>query len=89
MKKWIYSVAVLTGFGLATPIALADDVTMDQLPEAVRQTIQQEIGSAQIGEIERDREGGRTYYEVEFTENGRRYELDIAEDGRVIQRHAD
>jgi hypothetical protein len=89
MKKWIDSIAVLAGLALTTSLALAEDVTMDQLPEPVRRTIQEEIGSAQIGEIERDREGDRTYYEVEFVENGRRFELDIAANGQVLRRHAD
>lgn len=89
MKRIIYSLAALAGLALATPVALADDVTMEQLPDPVRQTIQREIGSAQVGEIERDEERGRTYYEVEFVENGRRYELDVGEDGQVLRRHPD
>ncbi|AKF03119.1 PepSY domain-containing protein [Sandaracinus amylolyticus] len=88
MKLWIHSAAVGAALVLA-PLALAQDVPREQLPEAVRRTLDREIGQAQVGEIERDREGGTTIYEVELVENGRRYELDISEDGRVLRRHPD
>lgn len=97
MRKWIGSVALGTGLMLSAPIALAqhqqqqqrDEVTMDQLPQAVRQTVQREVGNGQVEEIEREQEQGRTIYEVEFTQNNRKFELDIGEDGQVLQRHAD
>lgn len=89
MKKWIYSAVALSALALGTPVALADDVTLEDLPQEVRRTVERELGEAHIGEIERDDERGRTYYEIEFIQNGRRFELDVAEDGEVIRRHRD
>ncbi len=89
MKKWIYSMAATAALALAAPVALAEDVTMDQLPGPVRDTVQRELGQGQLGDIERDHEQGRVVYEVELIDNGRKFELDIAEDGRLLQRHPD
>ncbi|HEY8429380.1 MAG TPA: PepSY domain-containing protein [Sandaracinaceae bacterium] len=87
--KWIYAAAAAVGLTLAAPVAFADDVTMDQLPDPVRQTMEREIGQGQVGDMERDDDLGRVVYEIEFVENGRKFELDIAEDGRLLNRHPD
>ncbi len=90
MKELLYSIAACAGLALAVPVAYAEDVTMDQLPSAVRQTLQRELGEqAQVGDMERDQDRGRTVYEIEFVENGRKFEIDIGEDGRVLNRHPD
>jgi hypothetical protein len=82
----VLSVAALTA---GAPVALADDVSMEQLPDPVRETVQREAGDAQILEIERDREPSGTVYEVEVLQEGRKFEIDIADDGRLLQRHED
>lgn len=64
MTKWIHALAAAAGLALASPVALAEDVTMEQLPQPVRQTLQRELGQAQVHEIERDRHGDRVVYEV-------------------------
>lgn len=89
MKKWMVAVAAAGGIVLAAPLVYADDVRMDDLPRPVRDTVQREIGQGQISEIERDREPEGTVYEVEYRENGQKFELDVGEDGHVIRRHPD
>lgn len=88
MTKWIYAIAAAVGLALAAP-ALAEDVTMDQLPQAVRQTLERELGQGRVHEIERDRDGDRVVYEVEIYDGGQKFELDIAEDGRLLSRRPD
>jgi hypothetical protein len=75
----------------ATP-ALADDkpvdndnMTLESLPEAARQTIEREVKSAKILEIERDQVGALVIYEVEFMEGNKRFELDVGEDGKILK----
>jgi hypothetical protein len=65
------------------------DVTIDQLPPAVRATVERETTGGQITDIERDHEQGKVIYEVEFTSGGKEYELDIAEDGKLLERRLD
>lgn len=88
MTKWIYAMVAAAGLALAAP-ALAEDVTMDQLPQPVRQTLERELGQGQVHEIERDRDGDRVVYEVEIYDRGQKFELDIAEDGRLLSRRPD
>ena len=75
---------------LGSSLALAgQDVTIDQLPAPVRATVDRETKGGQITDIERDTERGKTIYEVEFVLDGKEYELDIAEDGKLLERRLD
>lgn len=75
---------------LASGLALAgQDVTLDQLPEAVRATVDRETRGGKITDMERDTERGQTIYEVEFVLDGKEYELDIAPDGKLLERRLD
>jgi hypothetical protein len=65
------------------------DVSVDQLPPAVRATVDRETKGGQITDIERDSELGQLIYEVEFTLDGKEFELDIAEDGKLLERRLD
>jgi uncharacterized membrane protein YkoI len=67
----------------------SQDVTLEQLPPAVKATVERETQGGQITEIEREDEQGRVIYEVEFTSGGKEYELDIAEDGKLLERRLD
>ncbi len=88
--KWIHSLAAGIVLVLAAPPAFAEDISLEQLPPPVRETLQREVSQqAQLGDVERDHDRGRTIYEIEFSEDGRRFEIDIGEDGRVLNRHAD
>lgn len=73
-----------------TTLALAgQDVTLDQLPPAVRATLEKETKGGSIKDIEKDREGGKEIYEVEFTLDGHDWELDIAADGKLLEKRLD
>lgn len=84
--------AILAGLMLLPATVLADDedVTLEQLPEPVRQTALREVKDGIITDIEREIERGVTIYEVEFVEkSGTKLELDIGEDGTLLRRHRD
>lgn len=65
------------------------NVSVDQLPAPVRATVDRETSGGQIKEIEREDELGKVTYEVEFTVDGKEYALDIAEDGKLLERRPD
>jgi len=88
--KYLATLFTPTAILLTTSVCLAgQDVTIDQLPEAVRATVDRETKGAQITDIERDAERGQTIYEVEFVLDGKEYELDVAADGKLLERRLD
>jgi hypothetical protein len=64
----------------------ADEVSLEQVPPAVRATIERELGGGRLEEIERETKNGRTVYEVELVRDGKEREVHIAEDGTVLER---
>ena len=72
--------AMLIGMGMMGGLAvtgLADDeeeVSIDQVPAAVKATILKETANGKITEIERETEKGQTVYEVEFILDGKEIE---------------
>jgi uncharacterized membrane protein YkoI len=64
----------------AQKMALAD------LPAAVRAAIDKEIPGATIDQIEKENEGGKVVYDVEAKLNGKHVEMDVADDGKVLNR---
>jgi hypothetical protein len=90
MKSWMHAAPFALALVLAAPVAHAEDVTMADLPAPVRETVQREVGTAELGDIERDDDDrGGTVYEIEFRENNRKFELDVSPEGQVLRRHAD
>lgn len=85
--------AVLTGVTLAagTGAALADDddVRLEDLPAAVRATVDREAKDGVIEDIERKTRNGRTVYEVEIERYDQEVKLHIDENGKVIHRRVD
>jgi uncharacterized membrane protein YkoI len=66
-----------------------EDVSLDQVPAAVKATILKEAGGATITELERETEDGRVIYEAEFEVDGKEIEINVAEDGKLISREVD
>jgi hypothetical protein len=81
------ALAVLTSSSLASA---GEDVPFDTLPAPVKATVQREVKTGQILEIERDTKKGAPVFEVEFSDpNGVKWELDIAPDGTLLSRRED
>ncbi len=80
--------------GMVTLVAWAGDeqeeeVTLDQVPAAVKATILKESAGGKITEIERETKNGKTVYEAEFLRNGQEIEIKIAPDGTVLGREVE
>ncbi len=63
-------------------------LTMDQLPAAVKATIEKESKGATVGEIEKETEGGKTFYEAEIVKNGRHSFVHVSTRGKVLKRES-
>jgi hypothetical protein len=60
--------------------------TMDQLPAAVKKTIEKESAGGKVEEVEKETEHGRTFYEAEIVKNGKESYVHVAPDGKVLKR---
>jgi uncharacterized membrane protein YkoI len=64
-------------------------VTLEQLPAAVKATLTSEAGSGTIDEIVKVTEGDKVIYEADVLKDGKKYEVQIAEDGTLIKSAVD
>ena len=62
------------------------EVTLDQLPPPVRETVSRESGGAPVGKIEREQEKGKTVYEAKIMKGTKTQEVKIDESGKVLGR---
>lgn len=53
------------------------------LPEAALKAIQASFPNAAIGDVEKEREKGVPYFEVELREGGREFEVEVTADGKI------
>jgi len=92
-KREKYAHAVVLGL-LTLTLAACDDareeekVGIDQVPPAVKATIEQESKGGTLKEIEKLTQNGKTAYGAEIVMNGKEQQTVIAEDGTVIKRAA-
>ena len=63
----------------------AKKISLDQAPKAVRDAINNRFPDAEVSSIEKENEGGKVVFDVELKHKGRKYEMDIEEDGTIIE----
>ena len=86
----ITTIMLTASLMFAAPFAYADkDLKLEELPQAARETVEREVKTGKITEIDPDEHRGRKYFEVEFVENNQRFEIHVAEDGKLLQRKKD
>ena len=61
-------------------------VTMNDLPAAVRSTLDRESAGGKVTEVERELKNGRTVYSADVTINGKEWDVAIAEDGTLLSK---
>ncbi len=87
----------LFGLGVISTVSLMawaedkreEEITLEQVPAAVRATILKEAAGAKITEVERETKNGKTVYEAEFLRDGQEIEVKIAPDGTVLSREVE
>ncbi|HUW81506.1 MAG TPA: PepSY-like domain-containing protein [Phycisphaerae bacterium] len=87
----------MIGLGVVGALAFAawaaegdeQQVTLDQVPAAVKATILKESAGAKITGIERETKNGKTIYDAEFLLNGKGIEIKVAPDGTLLGREAE
>jgi hypothetical protein len=68
------------------PCAWAQDekVAIDKLPKKVFETLAARFPGATITTVSRTIENGQVVYDVEMTRRGRKHEMDLKEDGSIV-----
>ena len=62
------------------------NVTLDQIPAPVRATIKRESAGGVVEEIQKETQQGEIKYEVDLVVGGQKIDLEIAEDGSILER---
>jgi uncharacterized membrane protein YkoI len=70
--------------GISAVLAQEEEVSLDQVPAAVRTTIEEHAGDHAIVEIEREMENGEVVYEVEQMVNGQEVEFLVSASGEYL-----
>src|SRR5262245_55104845 len=89
---------ILSGLGVCAFVALSLFVTMataqdkkeeklafDKIPKVVRDAVLGRFPGAQTTSITKETVDGKVVYDIELTQKGRKYEMDIEENGTVIE----
>ena len=61
-------------------------VTINDLPPAVRATLDKETAGGKISEIEKETKNGKVVYSADANIDGKDYDIAIAEDGKLISK---
>ncbi len=84
--RWLS--ASLVGFCLVgfTLLSLAaDKIDLDKVPEKIMSAVKARFPKAELKSVEKELEDGKVVFDVELKVNGRKYEMDILEDGTVAE----
>jgi uncharacterized membrane protein YkoI len=77
--------AVIAGLLVAVPEARAQDkVDVGKIPKQVMETLNARFPKAEIHQATREKEGDNIVYDLEFRQDGRKFEADITESGTIL-----
>jgi uncharacterized membrane protein YkoI len=57
----------------------------DKLPQKVKDAVKARLPGAEVTSAEKEKENGEIVYDLELKHEGRKYEMDIKEDGTIIE----
>jgi uncharacterized membrane protein YkoI len=90
MKRHLYSAAAAACLCLTSGAFAADTqeqagpvLDVKQLPAPVQATLQNE---GRVTKVERENEGGKSFYEASVSKDGKNYLLHIGDDGKILKR---
>jgi hypothetical protein len=67
----------------------AQTMALDQLPQPVQQTINQEAKGGTVGTVKQETARGKTFYVAEVTDtNGKKHHVRVNEDGSLMTRRS-
>lgn len=83
LRPVILALSLFLGFaGIAWG---GEKIQVDQLPAEVSNTIKEKFPNAELLSAERDTDDGQVKYDVKLTSEGTRYEVEVAENGTLLE----
>ena len=74
---------------VALGVSIADDkaekLSPDKLPKAVADAIKARFPDGKVTSAEKENEDGKTVFDIELTSGGLKYEMDMLEDGTIVE----
>jgi uncharacterized membrane protein YkoI len=70
--------------GAGNPALDSRKISYNELPEAVRKTLEARVKSGEVNDIDRQMKNGEAIYEVGFKQNDQQQELVLSQDGRIL-----
>jgi uncharacterized membrane protein YkoI len=76
-------------FLVAATAVCADEkdkkIPLDKVPQVIKDAINGRFPGADVSSVEKETEDGKVVYDVELKHKDRKYEMDILEDGTIIE----
>ena len=63
----------------------AKKIKESDVPQKVMDAVKARFPNAKIESVEREKEDGNVIYDIELTQDGRKYETDVKEDGTLVE----
>jgi uncharacterized membrane protein YkoI len=67
------------------PAAKEEKIPLDKVPEKVMAAIKDRFPGADVTSVEKENEDGQVVYDIELKHKDRKYEMDVKEDGTVLE----
>src|SRR5262245_48729213 len=86
LSKHALVIALFAALLLSAPITSAQDkknIDLDKIPKVVMDGLKAKFPKAAIDKCTREKEGDIIVYDIEFKQDGRKFEADIKEDGTI------
>jgi preprotein translocase subunit SecD len=81
--SWVAALVLLAA-GSHAPAQEKDKPDLDKLPQKVKDTLKAKFPKAEIHKLTKEKEGDTVIYDLEFKQEGRKFEADIKEDGTIV-----
>jgi len=90
MRRIVVGVGTLFGLALIISPALSggtkeEKIKLDQLPKKVLEAVKSWFPEPEFTSLTKETTDGKVVYDLEFKYKGRKYEMDIKEDGTVLE----
>lgn len=80
-----FGASVVAGMALVATVGLAQEkVTFDQLPKKVQEIVKARFPGAEFTSILKETADGKVIYDLEMKFKGKKTEMDVREDGTII-----
>src|SRR5262249_43118057 len=78
--------AAMVSVVLSATGAQADEekIPLDKVPKAVLDAVKAKFPDVKLSEASKEKEGGKTIYELAFTYKDNKYEVELEEDGTFV-----